>query len=92
MSGKKTHTIAAVATGLPGAIGILRLSGGTARLFGIDRDEEAIAAASYRLKEFPGFQAIHGNFHDAKELLAIAGVLRCARNIKAYVAEEIHEL
>ena len=53
--------------------GILRLSGGTARLFGIDRDEEAIAAASYRLKDFPGFQAIHGNFHDAKELLAAAG-------------------
>lgn len=53
--------------------GILRLSGGTARLFGIDRDEEAIAAASHRLKDFPGFRAIHGNFHDAKELLAAAG-------------------
>ena len=53
--------------------GILKLSGGTARLFGIDRDLEAIAAASERLKGFPGFQAIHGNFHDAKALLTAAG-------------------
>ena len=53
--------------------GILRLSGGTAKLYGIDRDLEAIAAASDRLKDFAGFQAIHGNFHDAKELLANAG-------------------
>lgn len=53
--------------------GILRLSGGAARLYGIDRDLEAIAAASERLKGFSGFQAIHGNFHDAKALLAQAG-------------------
>jgi len=53
--------------------GILRLSGGTAKLYGIDRDLEAIAAASDRLKDFSGFQAIHGNFHDAKKLLAAAG-------------------
>ena len=53
--------------------GILRLSGGTASLYGIDRDMEAIAAASERLKDFPNFRAIHGNFHDAKELLAAAG-------------------
>ena len=53
--------------------GILHLSGGTAKLYGIDRDLEAIAAASDRLKDFPGFQAIHGNFHDAKELLTAAG-------------------
>ena len=53
--------------------GILRLSGGTARLYGIDRDLEAIAAASERLKGFQGFQAIHGNFHDATELLSATG-------------------
>ena len=53
--------------------GILRLSGGTARLYGIDRDLEAIAAASERLKGFAGFRAIHGNFHDVKELLSQAG-------------------
>ena len=53
--------------------GILRLSGGTATLYGIDRDEDAIRAASERLKIYPGFHAIHGNFHDAKALLAAAG-------------------
>lgn len=53
--------------------GILRLSGGSARLYGIDRDPEAIAAASEGLKHYPGFRAIHGNFHDAKKLLAEAG-------------------
>ena len=53
--------------------GILRLSGGRATLYGIDRDEDAIRAASERLKIYPGFHAIHGNFHDAKALLAAAG-------------------
>ena len=53
--------------------GILRLSGGNAQLFGIDRDERAIAAASERLRSFPGFHAIRGNFHDAKQLLHEAG-------------------
>lgn len=52
---------------------ILKASGGTAALFGIDRDENAIQAASERLKAFPGFVPIHGNFHDAKELLREAG-------------------
>lgn len=53
--------------------GILRLSGGTATLYGIDRDEDAIRAAGERLKGYPGFHAIHGNFHDAKALLAAVG-------------------
>ena len=52
---------------------ILEASGGTARLYGIDRDETAICAASERLKGFPGFHAIRGNFHDGKQLLAEAG-------------------
>lgn len=52
---------------------ILKASGGTARLYGIDRDENAIRAASERLKGYPGFTAIQGNFHDVKELLAEAG-------------------
>ncbi len=52
---------------------ILRAAGEETRLFGIDRDETAIAAASERLKAYPGFRAIHGNFHDAKALLAEAG-------------------
>ncbi len=49
--------------------GILRLSGGTAVLYGIDRDEAAVDAAGERLKNYPNFHAIHGNFHDAKALL-----------------------
>ena len=52
---------------------ILEASGGTARLYGIDRDETAIAAASARLAGYAGFRALHGNFHEAKSLLAQAG-------------------
>jgi len=52
---------------------ILKASGGTAHLYGIDRDGHAIRAASERLKDYPGFTAIRGNFHDAKELLSEAG-------------------
>jgi len=52
---------------------ILKASGGTARLYGIDRDENAIRAASERLSGFAGFTAIRGNFHDAKILLQEAG-------------------
>ena len=52
---------------------ILRSSGGTARLFGIDRDETAIQAATERLGQYSGFQAIHGNFHDGKAQLEEAG-------------------
>jgi len=52
---------------------ILKASGGTARLYGIDRDENAIRAAGERLQDYPGFRAIHGNFHDGKMLLAAAG-------------------
>ena len=51
---------------------ILKASGGTARLYGIDRDENAIRAAEARLKDYSGFRAIHGNFHDGRELLAEA--------------------
>lgn len=38
-------------------------------LYGIDRDGQAIAAASARLARFQGFHAVHGNFHDVKALL-----------------------
>lgn len=53
---------------------ILTASGGTATLYGIDRDENAIRAAGERLGRFSGFHAIHGNFHDAAELLREAGI------------------
>ncbi|MEG2315568.1 MAG: 16S rRNA (cytosine(1402)-N(4))-methyltransferase [Clostridia bacterium] len=53
--------------------GLLERSGGTATLYGIDRDEAAIAAATARLGAYAGFHALHGNFHNAKALLAEAG-------------------
>ena len=52
---------------------ILKASCGTASLYGIDRDETAIHAASERLRQYPGFHAIRGNFHDGKALLEEAG-------------------
>ena len=52
---------------------ILKATGGKASLYGIDRDMNAIRAASERLADYSGFHAIHGNFHDAKELLREAG-------------------
>lgn len=52
---------------------LLAASGGTAVLYGIDRDASAIAAATERLSSYPGFHALRGNFHDAKALLAAAG-------------------
>lgn len=42
---------------------------GEGTLYGIDRDEAAIRAASERLAVYPGFHAVHGNFHDVKLLL-----------------------
>ena len=53
---------------------ILADSGGTAMLYGIDRDENAIRAARERLGHYAGFHAIHGNFHDAASLLIREGV------------------
>lgn len=52
---------------------MLQASGGTAALYGIDRDPQAIAAASERLSGFAGFHALRGNFHDGKALLSAAG-------------------
>ncbi len=52
---------------------MLKTSGGTATLYGLDRDMTAIQAATERLQSFPNFHAIYGNFHDGKELLSEAG-------------------
>ena len=52
---------------------ILQAAGPDAVLYGIDRDETAIAAATERLQQYPGFHAIHGNFHDARRLLEETG-------------------
>ena len=54
-----------------------RLDGG--RLFGIDRDADAIEAATARmagLNPKAQFRALRGNFHDARQLLSEAGVDR----------------
>ena len=43
-------------------------------LYGIDRDGDALAAATQRLGSDACFTALHGNFHDVRELLAAQGV------------------
>ena len=49
------------------------------RLYGIDRDGDAIAAASKRLSRFgESFTAIRGNFFNMKELLGVRGVERAS--------------
>ena len=53
---------------------ILRRLNGTGHLYGIDRDNDALAAATARLGGAGNFTAIKGNFHDVKELLAAQGV------------------
>ena len=55
---------------------ILRRLGGTGHLYGIDRDNDALAAATARLNGAGNFTAIKGNFHDVKQLLAERGVTR----------------
>ena len=49
---------------------ILQRIGDSGLLYGIDRDEDALRAATARLGGYPGFHALHGNFHDGKALLA----------------------
>ena len=48
---------------------ILQKIGQNGLLYGIDRDEDAHKAAGERLKDYPCFRPIHGNFHDVRELL-----------------------
>ena len=53
---------------------ILKRLGTDGRLIGIDRDGDAIAAATARLNGDKRFCALRGNFHDVKQLLASIGV------------------
>ncbi len=54
---------------------VLERLGENGRLYGIDRDDDALRAAGARLKRFGDrFTAIKGNFFDMKELLAARGV------------------
>ena len=48
--------------------GILKACKGKAEVYGIDRDGDAIAAATERLRQYAGFHAIRGNFHDMAEM------------------------
>jgi len=54
---------------------VLRRLGQTGRLYGIDRDTDALQAAGKRLAPFgASFTPIHGNYKDAPALLAREGV------------------
>ena len=53
---------------------ILRRLDGTGHLYGIDRDNDALAAATERLGGAGNFTAVKGNFHDVRELLRTRGV------------------
>ncbi len=53
---------------------ILQNLDNTGALFGIDRDREAIAEATERLKGFNNFHPIWGNYHDISEILNDHGI------------------
>lgn len=53
---------------------ILRRLEGTGHLYGIDRDGDALAAATARLAGAGNFTAVRGNFHDVRALLAAQGI------------------
>ena len=53
---------------------ILKRLDSDGRLIGIDRDGDAIAAATARLNGDKRFCALRGNFHDVKQLLASIGI------------------
>lgn len=43
-------------------------------LIGIDRDEEAIAAAKHKLSDYSNVKYIHGNHDEIKEILSNIGI------------------
>lgn len=49
--------------------GILQALSGDCSLTCLDRDTQALAAAQQRLSAWPAVRFVHGNFHDARELL-----------------------
>lgn len=46
------------------------------RVYGIDRDQDALQAAGERLAGYDCFSAVHGNFHDMRALMQAQGVQR----------------
>lgn len=61
------------------------------RLFGIDRDDDALAAAGERLLKYPNFTAIKGNFFDMKSLLHSKGI-QCVDGILLDLGVSSHQL
>lgn len=51
------------------SLAMLQETAGAIRLFGIDRDLEALSASKERLKAYAGFTPIHGNFMDFDSLI-----------------------
>ncbi|GMU57063.1 MAG: ribosomal RNA small subunit methyltransferase H [Candidatus Xenobia bacterium] len=63
---------------------ILDKLGAAGKLIGIDQDEDALAEAGRRLRGYPGFTAVKGNFGDFSELLderAVGEVNRCVLDL-----------
>lgn len=54
--------------------GILERLPESGRLFGIDRDGDALREAGGRLSRYPNFTAVKGNFFDMRSLLASYGI------------------
>lgn len=89
MNGKMTHTIAAAATGLPGAIGILRLSGPEA----ITIAAQAFRAADGKtLEEHPPRKLVYGSFLDEQGKVIDHIVCTYSRGPASYTGEDTAEL
>lgn len=69
--GSRTATVDGTLGGGGHSEGILELLPQTSVHFGIDRDADAIEAASKRLERFKNFRAVRGNFFDMKDILPL---------------------
>ena len=89
MNGEKTKTIAAVATGLPGAIGILRLSGPEA----VTIAAQAFRAADGKtLGEHPPRKLVYGSLIDSRGKTIDQIVCTYSRGPASYTGEDTAEL
>jgi len=89
MSGEKNRTIAAVATGLPGAIGILRLSGPEA----ITIAAQAFRAADGKtLEQHPPRKLVYGSLVDCGGKTVDQIVCTYSRGPASYTGEDTAEL
>ena len=89
MNGETTHTIAAVATGLPGAIGILRLSGPEA----VTVAAQAFQAADGKtLAEHPPRKLVYGSLLGPQGKVIDQIVCTYSRGPASYTGEDTAEL